>query len=99
MALEDARTEIDAAFAREGFRGKAYENAFAGATSFLRVDQDFVQGHEDPHFALAFARILNRTATRGLAGRVTTYEGRSVYQIVVEALSPTNLSPFLTSTL
>ena len=36
MALEDARTEIDAAFTRDGFRGRSFENAFAGATSFLR---------------------------------------------------------------
>src|SRR5690606_6556270 len=28
-------------------------------TSFLHVDEDFVRGHEDPHFALAFARIEN----------------------------------------
>ena len=30
-----------------------------GATSFLHVDPDFVSGHEDPRFALAFARIEN----------------------------------------
>ena len=36
MALEDAKTEIDRAITRQGFRGLAYENAFAGATSFLR---------------------------------------------------------------
>ncbi len=37
MALEDAKNEIDAAFTRPGpSRGYAYENAFAGATSFLR---------------------------------------------------------------
>lgn len=36
MALEDAKTEIDAAFTRKGLRGLAFENAFAGATSFLR---------------------------------------------------------------
>ncbi|MCV2870500.1 agmatinase [Defluviimonas sp. WL0002] len=36
MALEDAKNEIDSAFTRRGQRGLAYENAFAGATSFLR---------------------------------------------------------------
>ncbi|MCE0504584.1 agmatinase [Roseivivax sp. GX 12232] len=36
MALEDAKTQIDHAFTREGARGLSYENAFAGATSFLR---------------------------------------------------------------
>jgi proline iminopeptidase len=30
-----------------------------GATSFLNVDADFVRGHEDAKFALAFARIEN----------------------------------------
>lgn len=36
MALEDAKTEIDTAFTRPSQRGLAFENAFAGATSFLR---------------------------------------------------------------
>ena len=36
MALEDAKSEIDTAFTRPGLRGHAFENAFAGATSFLR---------------------------------------------------------------
>lgn len=36
MALEDAKTEVDLAFTREKPRGLAYENAFGGATSFLR---------------------------------------------------------------
>jgi agmatinase len=36
MALEDAKREIDTAFTRQGLRGLAFENAFAGATSFLR---------------------------------------------------------------
>lgn len=35
MALEDAKTEIDRAFTGD-LKGLAYENAFAGATSFLR---------------------------------------------------------------
>ena len=36
MALEDAKNEIDMAFTRENLRGLAYENAFAGAVSFMR---------------------------------------------------------------
>ncbi len=36
MALEDAKSEIDTAFTRKGLRGLAFENAFGGATSFLR---------------------------------------------------------------
>ena len=36
MALEDAKTEVDLAFTREDRRGLAFENAFGGATSFLR---------------------------------------------------------------
>jgi agmatinase len=36
MALEDAKSEVDLAFTREDRRGLAFENAFGGATSFLR---------------------------------------------------------------
>lgn len=36
MALEDAKNHIDHAFTRESARGLSYENAFAGAPSFLR---------------------------------------------------------------
>lgn len=36
MALEDAKTQVDLAFSREARRGLAFENAFGGATSFLR---------------------------------------------------------------
>ncbi|MGO4915456.1 agmatinase [Pseudogemmobacter sp. W21_MBD1_M6] len=36
MALEDAKTQVDTAVTRKGLRGLAYENAFGGATSFLR---------------------------------------------------------------
>jgi len=36
MALEDAQTQVDLAFARDDLRGLAFENAFGGATSFLR---------------------------------------------------------------
>jgi len=36
MALEDAKKQIDTAFTRKEKRGLAFENAFGGATSFLR---------------------------------------------------------------
>ncbi len=36
MALEDASSQVDTALTRQGFRGAAFENAFGGATSFLR---------------------------------------------------------------
>lgn len=36
MALEDAKKEVDVAFARADRRGLAYENVFGGAASFLR---------------------------------------------------------------
>jgi agmatinase len=36
MGLEDAKNEVDSAFTRKGLRGYAFENAFGGATSFLR---------------------------------------------------------------
>ncbi|WP_323782328.1 agmatinase [Thalassovita sp.] len=36
MGLEDAKTQIDHAFTRDDLRGLSFENAFGGATSFLR---------------------------------------------------------------
>lgn len=36
MSLEDAKSQVDTAFTRKGLRGYAFENAFGGATSFLR---------------------------------------------------------------
>lgn len=36
MALEDAKNQVDMAFTRPDPRGLTYENAFGGATSFLR---------------------------------------------------------------
>ena len=36
MALEDAKKQVDTAFTRDNRRGLAFENAFGGATSFLR---------------------------------------------------------------
>jgi len=36
VTLKDAKSEVDAAFTRKDPRGLAFENAFGGATSFLR---------------------------------------------------------------
>jgi agmatinase len=36
MALEDAKSQVDAAFTRETLKGHTFENTFSGATSFLR---------------------------------------------------------------
>ena len=36
MALSDAGRQVDQAFTRDGLRGPSFENAFGGATSFLR---------------------------------------------------------------
>lgn len=36
MALEDAKNQVDQAFTRETLKGNSFENAFGGATSFLR---------------------------------------------------------------
>ena len=36
MALEDAKTQVDTAFTSRTNRGLSFENAFGGATSFLR---------------------------------------------------------------
>ena len=40
-------------------------SVWEGATSFLHVDPDFVSGHEDAKFALAFARIENHYFANG----------------------------------
>ena len=40
-------------------------SVWEGATSFLNVDPDFVSGHEDAAFALAFARIENHYFVNG----------------------------------
>ncbi|MCI2393561.1 agmatinase [Aliiroseovarius sediminis] len=36
MALEDAKTQVDTAVTRDGFKGLAFENTFGGVPSFLR---------------------------------------------------------------
>ncbi|MDQ3495788.1 MAG: prolyl aminopeptidase [Pseudomonadota bacterium] len=50
LTSDDAATQLAAA--------RAW-SVWEGATSFLHVDKDFVTGHEDAKFALAFARIEN----------------------------------------
>ena len=40
-------------------------SVWEGSTSFLHVDPDFVDGHEDEAFALAFARIENHYFVNG----------------------------------
>lgn len=57
-------------------------SVWEGATSFLRVDPDFVQGHEDPHFALAFARIENHYFVNGGFFEVDDQLLRDAYRIV-----------------
>jgi len=52
----DEATRLDAA--------RAW-SVWEGATSFLHVDKDFVDSHEDPQFALAFARIENHYFVNG----------------------------------
>ncbi|WDS35868.1 prolyl aminopeptidase [Pseudoxanthomonas sp.] len=56
LTSDDAKTRLDAA--------RAW-SVWEGATSFLRVDDDFVNGHEDAEFALAFARIENHYFVNG----------------------------------
>ena len=36
MGLEDAKNQVDQAFTRDDLKGPSFENAFGGATSFLR---------------------------------------------------------------
>ncbi|WP_024891278.1 prolyl aminopeptidase [Luteimonas huabeiensis] len=57
-------------------------SVWEGATSFLRVDPDFVQGHEDAQFALAFARIENHYFVNGGFFEADDQLLRDVYRIV-----------------
>ena len=57
-------------------------SVWEGATSFLHVDQDFVHGHDDPHFALAFARIENHYFVNGGFFEVDDQLLRDIYRIV-----------------
>jgi proline iminopeptidase len=57
-------------------------SVWEGATSFLRVDGDFVSGHEDPAFALAFARIENHYFANKGFFEVDDQLLRDMYRIV-----------------
>ena len=37
MGLKDAEKQVDRAFTRDSYTGQSFENAFGGATSFLRL--------------------------------------------------------------
>ena len=56
LTSQDRDVQLDAA--------RAW-SVWEGATSFLHVDEDFVSGHEDAAFALAFARIENHYFVNG----------------------------------
>lgn len=57
-------------------------SVWEGATSFLRIDGDFVSGHEDPAFALAFARIENHYFVNKGFFEVDDQLLRDMYRIV-----------------
>jgi agmatinase len=66
MALEDAKTQVDNAFTRDGRRGLAFENTFGGATSFLRrtYSKD-LSGVDLAVTGVPFDQaVTNRTGTR-----------------------------------
>ena len=66
MSLEDAGREIDRAVTRDDPRGLAYENAFSGATSFLRrrYAKD-VRGYDIAVTGLPFDQaVTNRPGAR-----------------------------------
>ncbi|MEL7256076.1 MAG: agmatinase [Pseudomonadota bacterium] len=66
MGLEDAQNEVDLAFNRKDRNGLAYENAFGGATSFLRrrYTKD-LSGVDVAITGVPFDQaVTNRTGTR-----------------------------------
>ncbi|MGB5864458.1 MAG: agmatinase [Sulfitobacter sp.] len=66
MALEDAKTQVDQAFTREDLKGPSFENAFGGATSFLRrkYTKD-LRGVDIAVTGVPFDQaVTNRTGTR-----------------------------------
>ena len=56
-------------------------SVWEGATSFLNADPDFVSGHEDAAFALAFARIENHYFVNGGFFEVEDQLLRDAYKI------------------
>ncbi|MHC9084782.1 prolyl aminopeptidase [Luteimonas sp. RIT-PG2_3] len=73
LTSDDEATRLDAA--------RAW-SVWEGATSFLRVDEDFVSGHEDAEFALAFARIENHYFVNAGFFEVDDQLLRDAYRIV-----------------
>jgi len=66
MALEDAKSQVDQAFTRTDLRGASFENAFGGATSFLRrrYSKDLA-GADLAIIGVPFDQaVTNRTGTR-----------------------------------
>jgi agmatinase len=66
MGLEDAKTQVDQAFTREDLKGPSFENAFGGATSFLRrkYTKD-LRGVDIAVTGVPFDQaVTNRTGTR-----------------------------------
>ncbi|MFM1863367.1 MAG: hypothetical protein RLZ26_1889 [Pseudomonadota bacterium] len=66
MGLEQSAEEVDGAFLREGLKGLSFENAFAGATSFLRrrYTRD-LKGVDLAVTGVAFDQaVTHRTGTR-----------------------------------
>lgn len=66
MALEDAKTQVDQAFTRDDVKGASFENAFGGATSFLRrrYTKD-LSGIDVAVTGIPFDQaVTNRTGTR-----------------------------------
>lgn len=71
MSLEDAKSQVDLAFTRKEDRGPAFENAFGGATSFLRrrYTKDLA-GVDLAITGVPFDQaVTNRTGTRLGPGR------------------------------
>ena len=66
MALADAKNEIDLAFTSKGLTGLAFENAFGGATSFLRRSyRKDLTGVDLAILGVAFDQaVTHRTGTR-----------------------------------
>ncbi len=66
MALKDAKTQVDQAFNRDDLKGPSFENAFGGATSFLRrrYTKD-LRGVDIAVTGVPFDQaVTNRTGTR-----------------------------------
>ena len=67
MALEDAKSQVDQAFTRDQLKGLSFENAFGGATSFLRrLYTKDLSGVDVAITGIPFDQaVTNRAGTRG----------------------------------